>query len=340
MGSTVIRTWAFNDGSRWNAIQPSPGRLDESALRGLDATLVECRKRGLRVILALTNYWGEYGGMPQYLAWARRGPQAKSEDSDTGDAFYDDVSANRMYFDYVARIVLRTNSISGVPYRDDPTILAWAPANEPRSRPANGGRAGAVAAWLDRAAAHIKRLDLNHLVAHDAEGFLSPASPNAGAINPYDSSIEGVDWEAEVAVPAVDLACIHVYPDTWLDEARKGTAEAAADFVRAWVRTHAWAARAADKPFAVTEFSRLASRGDRPKFYALVLEELASAVRSGALSGALYWMLAGEGYPDYDGFTTYLKGGADVQPLRDFASFVRQYLANARAQAGAAIAQA
>ncbi len=35
------------------------------------------------------------------------------------------------YLDFVTAIVLRKNSITGVLYRDDPTILAWDIANEP-----------------------------------------------------------------------------------------------------------------------------------------------------------------------------------------------------------------
>ena len=35
------------------------------------------------------------------------------------------------YKDYVTAIILRKNSLTGVVYRDDPTILAWDIANEP-----------------------------------------------------------------------------------------------------------------------------------------------------------------------------------------------------------------
>ncbi len=35
LGLTVLRTWAFADGSQWNAIQPSLGILDERVLSGV-----------------------------------------------------------------------------------------------------------------------------------------------------------------------------------------------------------------------------------------------------------------------------------------------------------------
>ena len=38
----------------------------------------------------------------------------------------------RLYAEHVRYIVQRTNSLTGVTYRDDPTIMAWELANEPR----------------------------------------------------------------------------------------------------------------------------------------------------------------------------------------------------------------
>ena len=41
--------------------------------------LAEAAARGLRLLLALTNYWADYGGMRQYVAWAcqARGQQVR-----------------------------------------------------------------------------------------------------------------------------------------------------------------------------------------------------------------------------------------------------------------------
>ena len=43
------------------------GHFDEKVFRGLDWVLAEARKRGLRVMLVLVNYWAAYGGMAQYV---------------------------------------------------------------------------------------------------------------------------------------------------------------------------------------------------------------------------------------------------------------------------------
>jgi hypothetical protein len=41
-------------------------------LVAMDKLLVECSTRGLRLILTLTNYWKEFGGMLQYARCGTR----------------------------------------------------------------------------------------------------------------------------------------------------------------------------------------------------------------------------------------------------------------------------
>jgi mannan endo-1,4-beta-mannosidase len=45
--------------------------------------------------------------------------------------FYTDDIIKAWYQQYVSLLVLRNNTITGVLYRDDPTILAWELINEP-----------------------------------------------------------------------------------------------------------------------------------------------------------------------------------------------------------------
>ena len=67
-GLTVLRTWAFADGpDQWNALQPAPGRFDERVFAALDFVVAQAGRRGLRLVLNLTNYWNDYGGMRQYV---------------------------------------------------------------------------------------------------------------------------------------------------------------------------------------------------------------------------------------------------------------------------------
>lgn len=80
-GLTVLRTWAFSDGDRHDALQIAPGLscaliqvthltagvLSEWTAASLDFVLHEAAVRGIKLLLVLTNYWGDYGGMQQYV---------------------------------------------------------------------------------------------------------------------------------------------------------------------------------------------------------------------------------------------------------------------------------
>ena len=73
-GLTVVRCWAFADGmAQWNALQPAPGVFQERVFRALDFVMAEAGRRGLKLLLALTNYWqvgeGRRGGPALNRRW-------------------------------------------------------------------------------------------------------------------------------------------------------------------------------------------------------------------------------------------------------------------------------
>lgn len=52
MGLSVVRTWAFND-----KFPSGPGEYDDTQGRGLDYVIAGAGRRGIRVELALANFW-------------------------------------------------------------------------------------------------------------------------------------------------------------------------------------------------------------------------------------------------------------------------------------------
>lgn len=48
-------------------LMPHAGVFSEKVFKGLDYVIAEAGKRNLRLILALSNYWHHFGGMPQYV---------------------------------------------------------------------------------------------------------------------------------------------------------------------------------------------------------------------------------------------------------------------------------
>jgi mannan endo-1,4-beta-mannosidase len=180
LGVPVVRTWAFND-APWkpSRMQDDLGVAHEPGLRALDWVLAEAARRQLRLILPLSDYWPWYGGIAQWLAW-RGSPVAPA------DRFHPERYAARFFADgqlrdaYHARaksVLERVNTITGVRYGDDPTVLAWELMNEAREAPDD---------WIAFAAAAV-RAHCRQLVA-------------LGDESARDS-------------PDLDLASLHFYPE-------------------------------------------------------------------------------------------------------------------------------
>lgn len=312
-GVTVVRTWAFADGPQWGSLQPDPGVYVEAVFRGLDWVVSEAGRRGLHLMLALVNYWRDYGGMGQYVAWSREARGLPPpEDPDEPSEFYEDAWCQAAYSAFVGAVLTRTNTLTRVAYRDDPTIIGWAPANEPQCRRDPEAARGVLAAWTARAAGAIKALAPRQLVFADCEGFWvrGGCSGGGGADgqrlggNPGDCAHKGCDFEADCRAPGVDVACCHLYPDLWLPGASEPARLA---FALAWLDAHVAACRRAGKPLVLSEFGKQGGEGARGPHLTALLARAADHMAAGApLAGTAFWTAAARSYTDYDGFNIYL----------------------------------
>ena len=94
--------------------QTAPGRYNEAVFRGFDYLLDQCRQRGVRVLLSLTDNWQQTGGADEYVRWTGG---ASHED------FFSSAAAKAAYKQHVATVLGRVNTINGRRYSDDPTIF-------------------------------------------------------------------------------------------------------------------------------------------------------------------------------------------------------------------------
>lgn len=294
MGLKVIRTWGFMDGNSHDGyvMQPKPGIYDEDGFAQFDYAVWKAKQLGIRFVVPLVNYWNDFGGMQQYADWF--GLENKEE-------FYTDERAKQAYKNYVEHFINRTNPYTGLQYKDEPTIMSWQLANEPRNPLDTSG--DTLLAWADEMSAFIKSIAPNQLVSIGDEGFY-----NDGPSAPYErSGYEGVDWLRLIELDNVDYATFHMYPDHW------GTAGQAEEWGNEWIRDHVRDAHAAGKPVVLEEFG-LQHQGIRDGVYASWYNTL---YEEGA-NGSHFWILTGiedHGglYPDYDGFrVVYPSSTADV----------------------------
>ena len=195
MNFRVVRLWNLpirdpqakspDGGMTWHYVQ-GPGKFNEESFKVVDNIFALANRYGVRVVFDFTAESGAYlGGIGTYAA--HRGKPLK--------AFWTDPQLKDDYKTTLRYVLGRTNSITGVRYRDDKAVLAWQFGNEMHSAPD---------AWLSEMAAYVKQLAPNHLVAETRHrpGQALQVDPNIDLLTRHlYSNYKGVGdgWPAAIA---------------------------------------------------------------------------------------------------------------------------------------------
>ena len=226
------------------ALQPSEGRFDEGVLDGLDLVLAEMAKRDMKAVIFFSNNWEWSGGWQQYLIWSGFESEALLHEKPDWEElrywvsrFYICGPCMNAYNKQVDLILSRTNTITKQKYIDDPTIMAWELANEPRPmRPSSNEP---YKRWIRETAARIKERDKKHLVTIGHEGSIGTESIEI---------FEEIHRE-----PSIDYLTIHIWAKNWQWYSGDNFAEA---FPKAekYIEDHIAVARRLNKPLVIEEF--------------------------------------------------------------------------------------
>ncbi|MGH8890390.1 MAG: cellulase family glycosylhydrolase [Acidothermaceae bacterium] len=218
-GLTVLRTWAFdlNTGDSYAFDPGANGNYNEQTLQKLDYIMDSAKRHHIKVILTLSNYWNDYGGIQAYAT--KVGLANKLQ-------FFTSAAANGLYEAYVKFLVDRVNTVNGIAYKDDPTLFAWELMNEPRDDCADdptaaGGATGkycdptgnTVKAWITNEAAFVKGLDSKHMVTAGGEGHGLVQTPNGPFQWARADEGGGNDPFYVQNVPNIDFVNFHPYPN-------------------------------------------------------------------------------------------------------------------------------
>src|SRR5665647_2232330 len=301
----VLRTWAFNDIGRqdgtdsvdpsnttkyfhyWDGKQPAFND-SEDGLKMLDYVIASAKKHNVKLILPLVNNWGPFGGMDQYVRWA-----GLTYHSD----FYTDAKVRQWYKDWATHLLNRVNTVTGVKYKDDPTIMAWELANEPRCDASGALKASpdcktdTITAWAKEMSTFVRSVDGNHLIGLGDEGFICDPARNDWTL---DCS-QGVDARAIAALDNIDMVGLHLYPDFWKHDPAWSTD---------YINKHLAIGTELKKPVFLGEFGwkDTATRN-------AVFKQWLDAFKAGGGDGANFWMMQprDKDYTpnDSDGFTVY-----------------------------------
>ncbi len=151
----------------------APGEFNEEGFLALDRVLAHAKEKRIRVILPLVDNWHWWGGAAQYAGF--RGKSV--------EAFWTDGEIRNDFKLTIQHVINRKNTVTGVRYKDDPTIFGWETGNEIDSPPE----------WTRDIASYIKSLDMNHLVIDG-------------------NSLRGVQ-QSSIDDPNIDVLTSHHYPN-------------------------------------------------------------------------------------------------------------------------------
>ena len=276
------------------AIQTSPGVYNDSLLIGLDFLLSEMGKRKMKAVIFLNNYWNWSGGMFQYLSWFGGGGSLYN-----ASPFYSNVSANAAYLHYINDLIHRQNSVSGLYYYEDPAIMAWELANEPRP----GNYLNAFYQWIDSTAHYIHSIDINHLVTTGNEGTISSLGSGTIFLQAHQS-------------PSIDYATIHLWALNW---GWYNPYNSATTYISAlakakdYIQTHLAFAHTLHKPLTMEEYGLPrdlqnydagSSTAYRDQYYDALLQLIYDSAAAGApIAGSNFWGWGGEARSPNSDFT-------------------------------------
>lgn len=312
-GLEVLRTWAFcdgkglyardgdgiADGNEGSAFQPEMGVYYEPTLVNLDYVIKSAGEHGIRLILPLVNYWSDidvqsedkrknsYGGIAQYLEWCGVAPEYDAEGRLSNKAgFYTNPCAKAAYKAWVSHILNRVNTLTGIPYKNDPTIMAWELINEGRCENKTQCQNDLFYHWAEEMSAFVKTLAPNQMVGIGDEGFFN----EPGAVDPEYNGDSGMDWERNLSIASIDFGTVRLYPDQWGKDP---------EWAEKWITDHIRCAEKMGKPVIFEEFGVKVEESDnnkdqdaRNQLYAAWLQLFLNGEAIGA-DGDLVWMIAG-----------------------------------------------
>jgi mannan endo-1,4-beta-mannosidase len=240
-GIKVVRIWGFAcEGSKGHNVTPAlltreglrknPVELNEAGFEKLDYVLYAASRYGVKVILPLVNFEHEYCGMEWWVE--------ETLGSSDKHLFYTDQKVWDKFTSYTRAFLERTNTHTGLPYKDDPSIMAIELANEPHTKDfyectRTGlseaecqtkdmrafGAVTLVYEWLRKMSRFVKTIDSNHLIAHGEEGYLADLEsikPECREKHQWiHNGSKGTDFARNASIPDIDFLTNHIYPDNW-----------------------------------------------------------------------------------------------------------------------------
>jgi mannan endo-1,4-beta-mannosidase len=238
MGGRVVRcqSCGISTGTPLS-VEPSLGKFNAAALRHIDYFIAEAGKYGIRLDIPLVDSYSFYiGGYRNFTDWLGLSSPRDCPSAACASQFYDNPRAIKAFEQYIWELLNHVNIYTGVPNKDNPTIMSWETGNE---MPYGRGGPAEFTKWTAKISAYLKSIAPNQLVMDGA------AYMDAG----------------DLKLPDVDIESPHFYPlyDPELTDNAAQTAAAGKALV---VGEYQWNSGAGLTPFLSIIASNASISGD------------------------------------------------------------------------------
>lgn len=202
MGGRVVRVYPFsfqkdiNDYPRHFLFSDGKWILNEILFSDVDRALAVANANNIRVIIPFIDRWDYWGGIPTFEL------RNNLKDSD----FFTNSMLRNQFKEVLSIILNRVNSLNGIKYKNDPTILAWETGNELDYL---GSRVPSE--WTLDITKYIKSLDTNHLIIDGSNGALGWDNSVLS-----DSNIDIYSNHYYTRLETKQLVTLIVFPILWI----------------------------------------------------------------------------------------------------------------------------
>lgn len=228
--------------------QPIPGETNEAVLSQFDRIIEAAQKRGIRLTASFINagpaYPQHYDDSVDLYGVNVTTYVEHAESADAIDEFYTNDECIELYKQRVQKVLTRENTLTGVEYRNDPTIAMWELGNEIEWADTTARDDPSLRPWIEEVGSFIKSIDDNHLLTTGEYGW-------AGRNN----------YLTDHQPDSIDVCSLHYYPGPQSYDLPNDPDKDHPDLLRDFIQT---GHEDLGKPVYVGEYNWKVERGSEP----------------------------------------------------------------------------
>ncbi len=169
MGARIVRSQTMGDSVGCDlCIEPRAGVFNPEAFQSIDYAIKAAHERGLHLIVTLVGDCSncEMSGEGEYLRWKGQHDYRQ---------FFTNPEVIAAFEQHIRALLNHKNALTGIAYKDDPTIMAWENCNVcglSALGPDFTKNPQPYLHWIDTIGGYIKSIDKNHLYEDNSGFFL------------------------------------------------------------------------------------------------------------------------------------------------------------------------